>query len=96
MKEETTVKKSEIRFTLPESEKNRLKREALDRGMPMNRYICQLIGVNPDNKPSTQVDTMQKELGEIRYKLAHSANLPREEVEKLKERKYILRRLLES
>lgn len=87
------MKKSEIRFTLPESEKNRLKREAFDRGMPLNRYICQLIGANPDAKPLTQVEAMRKELGEIRYKLSHSANLPREEVEQLKERKYILRRL---
>ena len=93
------MKKSEIRFTLPESEKNRLKREALDRGMPLNRYVCELIGVNlaaEEVKLAPSVDTLKRELGEVRYKLAHSANLPREEVEQLKERKYILRRLLES
>ena len=94
------MKKSEIRFTVPSEIKAKIKIEAIKKGVPLNRYIYDLI---KDSVPGVEIMTgkemmekelMEKELDDVLKRLANSAELSAEERSRLKQRKEELKRAL--
>lgn len=89
-------KKTDVRILVSDEYKSQIKIEAVGRHQSVSQMLLDIIRQSIPEKSDNNKQALKTELDEILRQLSNSADMPADEREKLKQRKIVIKKMLEE